>query len=357
MKWILTGSLIAVLSLSLWGQESKLRPYKLINSDTLRVQKINDEYVSHLIGNVNFFYGETEFYADEAVLYELQKISRMFGNVRVYDDTLSLFADEAEYFRLEEKVVLSGNVLAREVHSDSTIRTFAADEIEYLRNDRVLEALGRVQAYDEREAVRGFCGDLKYYQEEGYGYLLINPRIILEARDSLNLSAEKIEYFAEFKKIAANFNVRTESADFTITSDFLLYFSEMSEAIYLGEPEFRSEFADAEASEFRIYFDNKKISRAELMDFCQVNFKTEDQIIKGNWVTADEMEFNFSDGEINIFTARGNVDSFFRQEESEDSDFSENTAVGKEMRVIFEDNKVLQISMKDQVRGKYKFLQ
>ena len=45
----------------LFSDENDLRPYKLINADTLIVNKINEEYVTDLIGNVHFFYGETEF--------------------------------------------------------------------------------------------------------------------------------------------------------------------------------------------------------------------------------------------------------------------------------------------------------
>ncbi|MCK4312745.1 MAG: hypothetical protein KAW88_08440, partial [Candidatus Cloacimonetes bacterium] len=50
----------------LFSDKNELRPYRLINADTLIVNKINEEYVTDLIGNVHFFYGETEFFSDFA---------------------------------------------------------------------------------------------------------------------------------------------------------------------------------------------------------------------------------------------------------------------------------------------------
>lgn len=357
MKLILTGSLLFLLCSLLAIDQTELRPYRLINADTVRAQKINNEYVTNLYGNVHFFYGKTEFFADHAVLYEIQKITRMDGNVKVFEDTLSLFAEEAEYFRLEERILLQGNVLAKEVHADSTIRTFEAEEIEYLRLEKTFTALRKVKAYDEREDLHGNCERLKYFINEGYGYLLENPEITMGSRDSMRLKAEKIEYFDDFQKIAANFNVTTSSTDFTITSDFLLFFNQESRAIYLGEPRFSSDFADAVANEFRITFKDSTISQAQLIDYCRVDFKTEDQIEKNNWITADQMDFDFKAGKINICEAQGRVESYFQQSSSEQKDYLENRVTGEFMHMVIENNEVLNISMKQTVQGIYKFQQ
>jgi lipopolysaccharide export system protein LptA len=357
MKGILTGSLILFVFSLLAIDQTEVRPYRLVNADTVRAQKINDEYVTRLFGNVNFFYGDTEFYADQAVIYEVQKITQMQGNVKVFEDTLSLFSDQAEYFRFEEKLLLQGNVLAQEIHADSTIRTFAAEEIEYLREERTFTALRQVKAYDEREALNGSCERLKYFIDDGYGYLLENPEITMGSRDSMRLSAEKIEYFEDFQKIAANFNVITSSSEFTINSDFLLFFNRENKAIYLGEPHFRSEFAAASANEFLIIFADSTISQAQLLDYCRVDFKTEDQIEKNNWITADQMDFDFKQGKINICEARGQVESYFQQESSEQRDYLENLVTGEFLYMVIENNEIINISMKEKVQGVYKFQQ
>ncbi len=355
MKKILIGSLFLVIFSFCFPEEKELRPYRLINADTLIVNKIQNEYVSDLIGNVHFFYGDTEFFTDKAKLYEKQKITHMYGNVEVYDDTLSLFADEVEYHRITEKLYLYGNVFVKEVHRDSTIRTFKAQQVEYFRNEKEFYAKNNVKVYDEREELHGSCGQLNYYINNGYGYLMKNPIMILATRDSLTLSAEKIEYFENFKKVVANFNVKTELKDFYITSDFLLYFSEQGKAIYLGEPKFFSDFANADAKEFQIYFENEKIKNAHLEDSCRVDFRTEEQIEKLNWVTSDFMDFIFEKGKITIYEAEQNVNSFFKQEETEKKDFSVNNATGEKLIVKIKDNEIESITMKHRVKGKYKF--
>ena len=95
----------------------------------------------------------------------------------------------------------------------------------------------------------------------------------------------------------------------------------------MGEPSFKSDFADAAANEFRIIFSYSTISQAQLLDDCRVDFKTEDQLEKNNWITADQMDFDFKQGKINICEARGTVDSYFKQESSEEQDYLENRAV------------------------------
>ncbi len=355
----LTGSfllLLLVSSIFLGSEEQELRPYKLINADTLIVKKVNEEYISILKGNVHFFYGETEFFADNADIYEKQKIARMFGNVEVYDDTLSLFAEQVDYFRLTEKLFLTGDVFAQETHADSTIRTFEADSVSYFRELRELHAYENVRSYDQREEIHGECGKLSYFLEEGYGYLIIEPIISMTGNDTLEISAEKLEYFDEYQKVVANFNVSTRSSEFEMTSDFLLYFSKEEKAIYLGNPFFTSEFADAKALEFQIFFEEQKIKQAILQDSCLVVFKTEETAEKSSWVSADEMIFDFDDGRIELCEAKSNVLSFYEQRKSGNKEFVVNEAEGEHLLIkINEENQIEWIEMRQAVQGMYKF--
>jgi len=129
--------IFVLFSLMLFAENHELQSYKLINADTLIVQNINDEYISNLIGNVHFFYGETEFFADKADIYEQQKIVRLWHNVRVYEDTLSLLADKVNYFRKTEKLFLDNNVKIEEIGENSH-RIFKADFAKYFRNENIL---------------------------------------------------------------------------------------------------------------------------------------------------------------------------------------------------------------------------
>ncbi|HHE38335.1 MAG TPA: hypothetical protein ENL20_07155 [Candidatus Cloacimonetes bacterium] len=341
----------------LFSEETELRPYKLINADTLIARKINEEYITNLKGNVHFFYGETEFYTDFAEIFEKKKVTRMIGNVKVFDDTLSLFSDKVDYYRLTEQLFLEGNVFIQETHQDSTIRTFETDRAEYYRNDKNLIAIDNVIAFDEREDLRGTCGYLTYNMNDGYGYLIKSPILTAIGEDSLTISAEKIEYYKEFQKIVTTFNVVSESKDFTITSDFLLYFKEENKAFYLGNPKFISEMAIASANEFQLFLDERTIKYAILKDSCRVDFKSEENEEMVNWITSENMEFNFVDGHLEICEATTNVDSYFKQDEKEDKDFAINEAQGDKLTIsINSDEEIDQIGMQGRVSGKYKFL-
>ncbi|MCK4956263.1 MAG: hypothetical protein KAS49_01415, partial [Candidatus Cloacimonetes bacterium] len=304
MKKILIGSLL-LLCVILFAEES--RSYRLINADVGTATEIDGERVMTLIGNVHFFYGETEFFSNTAELYDTKKITKLSGDVRIIEDSLSLCADNVTYLRLSEKLHFSGDVLIREDHADSTFRTFAADSVNYYRQIGELEAHNNVTVFDERESINGNCGFLKYDINDGYGYLLKRPEMCMQ--DSIKISAEKIEYFKEFSKIAANFDVITESPDFKITSDFLLYFDIEQKAIFLGQPKFISEYADAVADEIRIHFEEQKIQKAELENNCKVEFSDEPNEKRESWISSGQMQFYFSDGTIKVCDAMEEVRS------------------------------------------------
>ena len=357
MKLQLIGSFFFLFCLFLAAEEPVVRPYRLINSDSLTVEKVNDEYISFLSGNVHFFYGNTEFYSERAELYEKQKISKLIGNVKVYEDTLSLFSDHAEYYRLEEILKLRNNVFVQEDHSDNTVRTFQADRISYHRNEDIVYAWDNVNVYDEREQFYGYCGELTYDKRKGYGYLIKEPKLSVTQNDSLQIEAEKIEYFNNYKKVAATFNVNTSSKDFLITSNFFLYFSDENHGIYLGSPAFHSSFVDATAREFQLFFTDNKLSKAILIDSCLVHYKiNEEDSLKQNWVLADSMRFAFDDGKITYCRAFDNIDSFYFQQQTEKNEFMENEVQGNSLIITFsEDNQIDKIHLSDRIKGKYNF--
>lgn len=352
MKKILIGSLLLWV-IFLFGED--LRPYRLINADVGTATEIDGERVMKLTGNVHFFYGDTEFYSNTAELYDTQKLTKLRGDVKVYQDSLSLFADIAEYFRLEEKLELKHNVLARVDHQDETFRTFTADSISFYRNENILKAFNNVVVYDQREEVDATCGILHYEMDEGYGYLIRRPEISMQ--DSLSISAEKIEYFEEFTKIVANFDVITKTNDFNIRSDFLIYFDQSKKAIFLGEPIFDSEFAEAISKEMRVFFVDNKIDRAELEENCEVKFAAKADEPRSNWIKSTQMDFSFNDGKIKICKAQGDVSSLYKQQKSKNKEFIHNRSNAEKMEIEFDNGEVNEILLNDNIDGVYKFRQ
>jgi len=357
MNKIWIYSLFIVSTLFAQPDFDEVKPYQIINADkVVSTRETNDEYITNLTGDVHFFYGETEFYADLAQIFEKQEIVLLEGNVQVYDDTLSLYARTTKYIKPEEHLILRGDVLAVATHRDSSRRTFEAELVNYYRNTNEFYADNDVHVFDEKQNVTGDCGKLSYFIDEGYGFLMKSPRLYLQKEDTLMVAGEKIEYFDNYKKIVATFNVTTESSDFRVDSDFLIHFVEEEKAIYQGKPELFSEFADATAEEFQFFFIENKPHKAVLQDSCLVYFKGQDTEAKENWVKSDLMTFDFVDGNINFCNATSNVSSHFVQKKTAKRDFVQNDSTGDRMKVFLnEDNEIESIDFIGNVKGKYKF--
>ncbi|MDY6914889.1 MAG: hypothetical protein SVM86_01055, partial [Candidatus Cloacimonadota bacterium] len=133
-------------------------------------------------------------------------------------------------------------------------------------------------------------------------------------------------------------------------------FDQEDKALFLGSPHFISDFADATATEFRIYFKNNKIEKAELQDSCYVKFRTEHDKEKRNWIDSDYMELQFEDSKIRLCQAESNVISFFEQPANDKQDFMKNESTAEELLLFISNNNELEkIEMKQNVDGKYTF--
>lgn len=358
VKYYRIVSFIFLLSVSFSICAKELRPYRLVHADSLHARKYGGAYISELNGNVHFFYGNTEFFTDTAHIFEEEKRVVMVGNVHVIDDTLDLKADRVEYLRKTEQLRLNGDVLLYESHADSTYRTFSCHKIEYMLADRDFKAWNNVEIYDSREKLEGSCGFLTYSEENGFGYLKEDPVIRLVQNDPISIEAEKMEYYDEYKKIVAIFDVNTAFSDYLLTSDFLIYFADEEKAFYRGEPKLVSELFDAEASEVTIYFENNDLKHAEMQDSCLVEYKIIEEGEKENWISSDEMIFYFIDDVISECHANTSIKSSYIQREDIEKrrDYIENHAEGDVLIMEMDEKGYIEaIQMKGSMSGRYIF--
>ena len=172
----------------------------------------------------------------------------------------------------------------------------------------------------------------------------------------MRLKAAKIEYYEEDKKLIATFNVSAQGQDFNAESDFLIYFVESEEAVFIGEPSFYNDFAQAKALEFRLKLDERSLKQATLTDSCIVYFAQEEGAEKKNWVRAESILLNFEDNRIVDFEANLDVSYYYNQDEDEKKDFFINAATGENLKAKFgEDNKLKLLDMQGGIKGKYIF--
>ncbi|TFG90768.1 MAG: hypothetical protein E4H16_01170, partial [Candidatus Atribacteria bacterium] len=105
--------------------------FKLIHSDKLFLNKVDNENILELNGKVHFFYGKTEFHSNKAIIFDTQKIARLIGNVSVKNDTLNAVADSIAYYRLTEVMNMGGSVIITEQKTDGVFHQMTADNGTY----------------------------------------------------------------------------------------------------------------------------------------------------------------------------------------------------------------------------------
>lgn len=331
--------------------------FRLIHSDKLFLTTVNQENILELFGNVHFFYGKTEFFSNRALIFDTQKIARLMGTVRVSNDTLRVTADSIAYYRLPNKLDLIGNVvITEEKDKGSVFNRFTCDSGTYDRMNDIVIAAGKVSAFSQSEKVRARCNYAFWDRKKGYGYLTDKPQLWSEAKDTLHIRSEKMEFFDADHRIIATFNVNAQSRDYQTTSDFLLYYLKEDKAIFQGQPRFTSSFADATAEEFYLYFNDRKLYKAELKDTCLVYFAEEQYKPKTNWVKASYVTLNLEDDAIRDFEAENKVTYFFEQQKKDKQDFLSNNAEGEFLTATFKsDGKLNTIRMKTAIKGIYRF--
>jgi lipopolysaccharide export system protein LptA len=330
--------------------------FRLIHSDKLFLSKFNEENILELFGAVHFFYGNTEFRSNKALIFEKQKIARLMGNVKVNNDTLDVFADSISYYRIPDVLNLTGNVTITEQKKEGVFNQFTCNYGTYDKARDIVTAKDNVKAYSLKENARAECNNAFWDRKNGYGYLLDNPELWSEGKDTLYVRSEKMEFFDADNKVIATFDVTAQSKEYKATSDFLLYFLKEDKAIFQGEPHFTSNYADAVAEEFYLYFTDRKLNSAELKDSCLIYFAGNKDKPKHNWVKADFIRLNLKDDYLKDFVAEENVTYYYLQEKDGKEDFFSNNAVGTHLTALFKDDGRLdKMLMKKKVKGIYRF--
>ncbi|MDP2173913.1 MAG: LptA/OstA family protein [Candidatus Cloacimonadaceae bacterium] len=357
MNRISIGSLILLVFFPLFAQRSALvEKFRLIHSDKLFLNRSPAEEILELNGKVHFWYGDMEFKSDRALIFNNQKIARLTGNVSVSNDSLALQADSVAYYRIPEELNIGGKVYITEKKKGGGFRWFRSDYAVYDKKSDKVTVWNNVSSHDEEENAFAQCGYAFWDRKNGYAYMIESPKLRSGKADTLYVQADRMEFFDLERKLVATFNVDVRSSDYNATSDFLIYFLKEDKAVFTGEPVFTSDFAKATAREFYLYFDERKLQRAELVDSCRVFYAEQRGAEKKNWVTAGYVSILFGDDSIREFSAENQVSYYYQQEKKDKTDFFINSATGEFLEAKFSsDNKLDTMRMKKSIKGRYKF--
>lgn len=359
MKKLLAIFLIAVsVTIALSNQLLEDKSYKIKNADNVVLNKNNDKYILNMNGNVNFIYGQIEFFCDKGTIVEQTETAKLFNNVVVQKDTLTITSDYAYYDNIQEIVQFSGNVIAYEYNARSELkREFQADTLIYNRKIEEIIASKDVIAKELSENITAKSGYLEYHRKDGYGFMNINP-IIENKKDSLTISAEKMEYHANFDKIVAMFNVHTSLSEAEIFSNFLIYYNEDGKAVFSGQPRIETDFGTGLAETFNLFFVENNLSHVEFINDCRLDFSFEEGQDYNNWLTAEKIDIFFEDKKPKSMLAETRVlYEIISEEERENSkEYSRNVSSSNKLQVTFtEDNEIEEIKQLESISGSYIF--
>ena len=330
--------------------------YRLVNSDRLNINRSNDEYITQLRGNVHFFYNDIEFKANMADIFEMQQIVTLKENVVIIQDTLNITCEDAVYDHKNQYLRMHTNVVITEVHDTETLRKITSNRATHHIDSGEFILQGNVFAADLIDDIFARAGFAIFNQETGYGYMIERPVVWRAGADSLALYAEKIEYFEDTNRIIASYDVLTQNSDIEVKSDFLIYYGDENRIVYIGDPKFYSENGDGNADLITVFLEDNDIKEIQMEGNCFIEFSSNDNQIKENWINSDYMNLFYQNNNPKKFIARDNVNAFMVQNTQQRRNNMDNVVSGDLLNIIFnEDTNIEHLRINNSVRGKYRF--
>ena len=334
--------------------QEKDHHYILKNANLVKIDKIENDTITTLKGDVDLIYNDIEFFADNAQIFQKDRKVKLFGNVRAIDDTLEAGAQKATYFHKNTVLKLEEDAYFIENSSDTMIKKINADFIEYQKENKKVHALNNIVATDFIEEVVCTCGKFRYDMETDYGLARENPVLTFQRDNELIISSKQMELFTKDKKLTATYDVKVETEDTYATSNFLIYFNDEEKAVMLGNPQFTSSISTAYAEEFQVFFKDEKIHQLLLVKNAVIHFKEEKGIGKENYLYAEKVRMDINNDKITYMQARNVSRSFFEQRE--DQDILINKLATMQLQVFFDEGeKIKTIIAEDDIKGNYTF--
>lgn len=331
--------------------------YVLKNADIVKIDKVTNDTITTLTGNVNLIYDDIEFFADNAQIFQNKRKVKLTGDVIAIEDTLEAGAQKATYFHKENELFLEKQAYFIENSKTERLRDVEADKINYFRSKREVEAKENITANALTQDMNLVCGHFMYNIDKGYGVARDNPKLTFQRKRTVKVYSQQMEFFYNKHKFTATYDVRIEAKESFANGRFLIYFQDDKKAVLLGNPEFHSDTSDAFATEFHIFFDEETIDKLYLIRNGEIHFKNKNQVEKSNYLFADKVMLDLESEKLCYIKAEDVTRSFLKQPKTEERDFYINKLKTKELEVFFDDNEDLErVSASQNIKGIYKFL-
>ncbi|MCK4357485.1 MAG: hypothetical protein KAW92_01840 [Candidatus Cloacimonetes bacterium] len=347
--------LICLLRINLYAIEQSFH-YILKNADLVKIDKVINDTITTLTGNVNLIYNDIEFFADIVQIFQKDKIVKLTGNVKAIDDTLEAGAKQATYFHKKNELFLKKDAYFYENSKQERLKGIHADRINYFRNNRKVNADGNIFAQDFLENVYITCGQFQYNINKGYADARNEPVLTFERERIIKVLSKQMEFFVDEHKFTATYDVKIEMKESYALGRFLIYFQEDNKAVLLGNPQFYSNISDASAEEFQIFFIEESIDKLYLIKNAEIHFKNKDQEEKSNFIYAKKIMLDLNNEKLSYMNAEDVDKSQLEQSKTNKDDFYINKLKTKGFEVFFDnDENIEKVVATQDIKGIYKF--
>ncbi len=171
---------------------------------------------------------------NENTLVRGELVSTLIGDVRFLYDDFTIYSDRARWWQSRGTVKLSGNV--RVVRDDEKM---TCDRLTFLKKQKRLDAIGRVNYYSTPDRVRIHGRHGRYDMERNRFVLTGEPRFLrfdTAAAETLTIVGREMTYHDSTRVASAVHDVRITKGKLAATCDRANYFTGDERAELRGTP-------------------------------------------------------------------------------------------------------------------------
>jgi lipopolysaccharide export system protein LptA len=299
---------IFILLTALISSLSAAGGISLVHADLTLGRMESGQQVTVFYGNVHFRQDTLDMFCDSAKYYEKQKYADFDSNVLVLDGQRKLRSERIEYYPEKKTAYCYGRV---QIVSDTD--SMYAESLIYNFKTKNAKAAVNFYARDEKEQVdvrseRGeYTDSIRLFLVEGNA-LLSRVDTAADAKDTLYIYAQKIEYFAiDSAKAIASDSVTILQKELTAKSDSAVYFVK-EQIIWLKKDPFALyENNELSGNVIKVTLDSMRIKKIYSFGKARALEPADSLSGKYNKLEAKTIELQIVDNKPHLMVAGGNA--------------------------------------------------
>ncbi|KPJ61615.1 MAG: hypothetical protein AMJ46_00505 [Latescibacteria bacterium DG_63] len=302
-------------------------------------------------GGVEIVDGETFMSADRASYSLETEVATLQENVVIRNNDVILTGASAEFRRKENVAILTGNVTM----IDST-RQVEADRIVYDRDSELVEAQGKVVAFDSDNEATVTGGHAVYNRDSKVAVVTSAPKLVSTDTEgeSTVVVGEQMEFSMEENIFRVRGTVHIERKDLQASCQLAEFYQNENRAVLSGEPRAWDESGEIVGDSLELHSDGDEIRTVLVFGGAEVLYMApEGEAPETSLVRGDSVRIMLDDEEVREVFVFGNARSEYSS--MKEGKPSRNTAEGETIHLEVEDAKPSKATFEGRTSGVYHF--